>query len=85
MVWCIEWKSMVRKCSELLRAHQFCVFVCSVLEGTSNLGLTMSWSIFCFVVGIICITCLSKTHASIGVSGVDASSNVLRVTRPAGL
>lgn len=87
MIWAIQRQAVVGKGCQLLAADQLGILVGSIAKRASDIRLAenygQSWAI-----------CLSdrwlETHASnrqvsIDCSGVEASSKVLRATRPPGL
>lgn len=84
MIWRFQWETVVRESRQLLGADKFSVIVCTVSEGTTDISLAIS-SLTRYGQACDAQTYPSNKHASIGLSSVEASSNVLSVTRPPGL
>lgn len=74
---------MIRERCELLTAHQLCIVVGAVPKCTADLVFTTGSLVHSFT--RVVDTYASNKHASMGVSGVDASRTVLRVAKPPGL
>lgn len=87
MVGSLQRQAVIGERGQLLTAHQFGVLIRAIVECATDIGLTIYWRLIRFDrAGNKGLTAYaSKRYASIGWSGVDASSKVLRVTRPPGL
>lgn len=73
---------MIGKGRQLFGRHELCILICTVMEGASDIVFADIDLVMSRVDGNS--TYASNSTASIGLSGVDASSNVFKVVSPPG-